>query len=464
MFAALAARGHSVALVLRSYLAPLAPLVAPGAAVFPFSGNPYSPEFADTMQHELTPSVDGLRSWKPDAIVVGPFQRTVLDEHIVERLSPLPALGMAGILYPGAIEYGLNQASKINLTRQVTVREEAPELSKHEALCGMLIGESISLPKPALEIPEPVSSNAIRWLARRGLLRGAFWAVCAGHNRSTRIRNWLPSGWAQAASTLVDEFGMSLLFIGTPDENEAVTEILALMGGGAAHCVNTCNAPPALDLLPGILDQSRGYLGKDTGPMHIAAALQKPVIAVFGGGTWPRCIPAADSGAAVTCAVPCSGCGWNCHFDESHCVKDVPVELVIQSLRSAVAGSERFRTIMVEPDIMKLKEMGREAATVARARLRRLNGELTRVRAAAQASQAEVNGLHEIIRDLQQQLRQESAHVGEQLRQANRLVEQKSLEAADLRDLLESIRRSVFTRVLVALRIWRVFRPERRRP
>ena len=154
MFAALAARGHSLALVVRAFEVSLTPLIAPGAHVFPFDGNPYGLDFPESMEKKLAPVIDGLRNWQPDAIVVTPFQRTVLDEYIVERLSPVPSVGMSGILYPGAIEYGLNQISRISLEQQVTVREQDPELTKNEALCRRLIGESISLPTPVLEIPD----------------------------------------------------------------------------------------------------------------------------------------------------------------------------------------------------------------------------------------------------------------------------------------------------------------------
>jgi chromosome segregation ATPase len=113
---------------------------------------------------------------------------------------------------------------------------------------------------------------------------------------------------------------------------------------------------------------------------------------------------------------------WNCHFDESHCVKDVPVGIVIEELRRIIAGSGGFRTIALEPDTTRLKELGLEAATVARARLRRLNGELVPLRAAMEATRAENNGLQETVRDLQDQLQHRSSEVtevGERLRQAN---------------------------------------------
>ena len=61
-----------------------------------------------------------------------------------------------------------------------------------------------------------------------------------------------------------------------------------------------------------LLGEARLYLGNDTGAMHLAAALGVPVTAVFGGGTWPRFVPAAVCGEAVVHPLPCFGCGWDC--------------------------------------------------------------------------------------------------------------------------------------------------------
>lgn len=60
--------------------------------------------------------------------------------------------------------------------------------------------------------------------------------------------------------------------------------------------------------------------------MHLAAALGKPVLAIFGGGHWPRFVPAARTGAVLTVTVPCSPCNWRCHVQDSWCLKAVPVE------------------------------------------------------------------------------------------------------------------------------------------
>ena len=89
---------------------------------------------------------------------------------------------------------------------------------------------------------------------------------------------------------------------------------------------------------------SAGYVGHDTGPMHVAAAMNKPVLAVFGGGTWPRFRPAVAPSVALLVGVPCVGCGWVCAFEQPYCIKSVPAGEVLRAAtgleEGRVAGRE----------------------------------------------------------------------------------------------------------------------------
>jgi hypothetical protein len=83
--------------------------------------------------------------------------------------------------------------------------------------------------------------------------------------------------------------------------------------------------------------------------MHFAAAMGKPVLAVFGGGTWPRFIPAARAGAALTVDLPCRGCDWRCHLRVSWCVKNVPVEEAIAAFARIQSGDNGPFTVRELP-------------------------------------------------------------------------------------------------------------------
>ena len=139
-------------------------------------------------------------------------------------------------------------------------------------------------------------------------------------------------------SHAIKRHGEYFVLIGTPDEFDATEEVRAKMGPAADAAINLCNSPPSLPVTVALCSSSAGYIGRDTGPMHIAAALGKPVIAVFGGGHWPRFTPRAKTGFVASVIMPCAGCDWVCHLAEPYCVRRVPVESIVQAFDSVKAG------------------------------------------------------------------------------------------------------------------------------
>ena len=73
----------------------------------------------------------------------------------------------------------------------------------------------------------------------------------------------------------------------------------------------------SLPILAALIADSALFLGNDTGAMHLAAALDVPIVAIFGGGTWPRFTPTARRGLVLVQPLPCFGCGWDCAFGDT---------------------------------------------------------------------------------------------------------------------------------------------------
>ncbi len=73
------------------------------------------------------------------------------------------------------------------------------------------------------------------------------------------------------------------------------------------------------------LERAGAYIGMDTGPMHLAAVLNRPTLGVFGGGHHAeRFLPAGRRAAAIRMSLGCFGCDWLCPFDRRLCIKDIP--------------------------------------------------------------------------------------------------------------------------------------------
>jgi ADP-heptose:LPS heptosyltransferase len=76
----------------------------------------------------------------------------------------------------------------------------------------------------------------------------------------------------------------------------------------------------------------------DTGVMHIAAALNRNIVALFGAGLVPFCRPLSDNYVIVKHELGCSGCGDKC-FTEVNvpCLDFITVEEVVNAAKGFLA-------------------------------------------------------------------------------------------------------------------------------
>jgi heptosyltransferase I len=92
-------------------------------------------------------------------------------------------------------------------------------------------------------------------------------------------KDWLPERIAAVCDAMYGDFGLQPVLVGGQSDREQAAErivretarvpVVSALGGGLRNLV-------------GILDGSAVVLAPDTGPMHIAVALNRPVISLIG--------------------------------------------------------------------------------------------------------------------------------------------------------------------------------------
>ncbi len=92
-------------------------------------------------------------------------------------------------------------------------------------------------------------------------------------------KDWLPERWAQVIDTLYADFGLQPVLVGGRSPRELAAEA-AIMS--FAHHPPMSALGSGLRKLVAIIDGSALVLAPDTGPLHISAALQRPVISLMG--------------------------------------------------------------------------------------------------------------------------------------------------------------------------------------
>ena len=96
----------------------------------------------------------------------------------------------------------------------------------------------------------------------------------AGSDSSKR---WPASSFGLVAEHLYDFWRLKSLVIAGRGEEDIAQEV-ASFSGGAAHAIFNLSLPE----LAALISKANLFIGNDSGPMHIAAAFGRPMVAIFG--------------------------------------------------------------------------------------------------------------------------------------------------------------------------------------
>jgi len=160
------------------------------------------------------------------------------------------------------------------------------------------------LPRAALAIPEAARAEAARLL---GALTGTARPLVGLHAGAGRaVKEWPASRMAAAGAWAVRERGAAIVLTGSPADRAAADEVRRALPAGAA-VVDTVGQA---DLLPlaAVLSRLSLFITPDTGPMHLAAAVGTPLVALFGPTSPERWGPLAIQARVVRVDLPCSPC------------------------------------------------------------------------------------------------------------------------------------------------------------
>jgi len=146
-------------------------------------------------------------------------------------------------------------------------------------------------------------------------------------------KTWKPEYYGELCTRIRDEWNLPVVVTTGPGEHPLYQRIAATCGG----------APPAhfrvsfLQLIP-LLEKARLLVGGDTGPFHLACALQTPVVGIFGPTSPVRNGPWRDADEAVTRGAACSGCYKRKCPTDGGCM-DIPVDAVFSAVTRRLLSS-----------------------------------------------------------------------------------------------------------------------------
>jgi heptosyltransferase-2 len=186
--------------------------------------------------------------------------------------------------------------------------------------------------------------------AGEGVLRRAGWegerivglAPGAAYGSAKR---WPPERMGQVAARLALEHGMRPVLVGAPDDCETAREVVghAARAGLPTGGLLNLAGRTTLRALMGVMARCAAFVSNDSGAMHLAAALDVPVVAIFGPtrewATSPLPGPAGRPAIVVHADVFCRPCMLaTCPIDH-RCMTRIGTDQIVARLREAVEGS-----------------------------------------------------------------------------------------------------------------------------
>lgn len=147
-------------------------------------------------------------------------------------------------------------------------------------------------------------------------------------------KRWTRSGFAAVIEALSDRPGVRVMVLGDETDRPFVDQVVAHLGRRPIVAVG---GELPLTRLVALIDRCAVMLANDSGPMHIAAALGVPTVALF-GPTHPRLGFAPQGGKATVLTVdaPCSPCSLHgrapCKKARRACMEDLSPARVLEAI------------------------------------------------------------------------------------------------------------------------------------
>lgn len=161
-----------------------------------------------------------------------------------------------------------------------------------------------------------------------GIAPGSVWAT----------KRWLPERFAEVSQLLMRKAGAKVVFLGSEDDQNLCESIASLMTDKPVILAGKT------DILQSAATISfcKVVLSNDSAPVHLASAMRRPVVAIF-GSTIPELgfAPYGENHLIIEKKMECRPCGIHgrgkCPQKHFRCMREITTEEVFQAVLSQLA-------------------------------------------------------------------------------------------------------------------------------
>jgi len=256
------------------------------------------------------------------AKTLSPYDRAiVLPNTFKSALIPWHAGIPVRTGYRGEMRYGL-----LNDMREL---DEAalPLIAERYAALAQPAGEALvrPIPQPRLAVDETQRRATV---AKYSLDLSKPIAAFAPGAEFGPAKRWPVRHFASLAATLLGR-GQSVWLMGSEKDAPITGEIKAATGGRCVNLAGRTSLDEAIDLM----SLAARVVSNDSGLMHIAAALDRPMAAIFGSSSPAFTPPLSPRARVITLKLDCSPCFQRvCPLGHTNCLETLDPVLVLEAI------------------------------------------------------------------------------------------------------------------------------------
>ena len=219
----------------------------------------------------------------------------------------------------GEFRYGLlNDARRLDKTRYPLMIEQYMAL-------GLPAGAALPERYPEPEFTVSTQSQQATLEKHRPLWRGRpILGLCAGAEFGPSKR-WPEEYYAQVANTMIEK-GFDVWLFGSPKDKPVTDNVMALTNQRCENLAGRLQLFETIDLL----SLTAGVVTNDSGLLHVAAALKKPVVALYGSTSPAFTPPLSDTSTVLKLSLDCQPCFQRaCPLQHHRCMRDLTPDRVL---------------------------------------------------------------------------------------------------------------------------------------
>jgi heptosyltransferase-2 len=207
-----------------------------------------------------------------------------------------------------------------------------PTMAERFAALALADGEPLpALPQPRLRVDVAARDATLSRLGLDAVRPVA--ALCPGAEYGPAKR-WPPSQFATVADSLVAD-GYQVWLFGSARDMQVTAEIRSMCTARSqlrpVDLAGRTTLSEAIDLM----SLAQRVVSNDSGLMHVAAALDRPMVALYGSSSPAFTPPLSAQARIVSLGLPCSPCfARECPLGHFHCMRQLTPGRVLDTIAS----------------------------------------------------------------------------------------------------------------------------------